>query len=217
MSDKKRRVERLGAADPDVRAMTDAQILAEHERLVFGQAEEAPRGPYDDLTDDELLAVYEDAVARITAELGSMTDGRLHALLRRERGERTQIAGLVTAELQRREVARRPPPSEPEVPMGTTPTKPEPPIEPHVVELAEPASPTPMATPRLLTAAELQRAAVNEQGLRLIEEARLQAEAEEAEMRRMEQRDENEPMIEGSVRLGANASAELRALANGGS
>jgi hypothetical protein len=150
MTDKRRRLDELGAdkPDPELAQLSDEALLQEAEREASGVAERerarelARRDPLCgylvDLSDEELLAAFEAARMRRVHELRAMSDKQLGAL----RAADALDGVLVQAERER----RRPPPPEPPAPVVVA--APEPPVEPHLVTLPEPQPAAPLETAR---------------------------------------------------------------------
>src|SRR2546427_5318106 len=183
MTDKRRRLDKLGAIPPEVTAMTDAELMAVYITDPDESPPPAPRGsPLQQelarLSDAELIAEYERASAEVQA-------------LEAEARARTATPAPGAA-------------PEPEL-------LPLPPIEPNPIALQEPATPTPRGDP---PGAHVSFALDDCDCMSCARHRR--CEREEAATRRLGERDEGEPMIEGSVRFAANATDELRDSLNGG-
>jgi len=190
---RKRRARGLGAGKPDadLAKLTDAELLAAYEAERSGEAErerERERAARDPLF----------------GHLQDLTDKELIAEYEKASAEVAAVEGEVGR--RGRETAQ------PDPVAVAAPESPA--LEPHAVVL-EPASPQPPPTRKPLTPQEAKMAEQNAIGCRLIEEEHQLAERREERDRALIAASEDEPMIEGSVRFGANASAELRQALNG--
>jgi hypothetical protein len=217
MSDKKRRLDKLGAGRPDpaLVRLTDAELLLEAERAAFGVAQaeldrELERrdpfvGDVQDLADDALVAEYEAVVVALVAQLQAMSDAQFRAARRR--------APVALARVYEAAAERRWPKPTPVVAVVEPPAivAAPPVIEPHPVAL-EPATlePPPRPAPGSHVSVPVEDCPCFQCA------AHRRAAREEDETRRLVAASEHEPMVEGSVRFAATATDELRERLTGG-